>query len=288
MTRFVYLAQPIDLAGPDDNFAAQMLIGDVKDALTKAGIGWFDPASAWRVPAGVAVGREIRQVDTWAQARCDATIAIMPDNVPSAGVPIEVDRACQQYDQPTAILAGTERWALPTNPRRAYFGLDAVAAVDWIRDQPGPAERARKLDQIPIKSLHPEAKLPTKTYPDDAGYDLYVSERTTIPAGQFRDVPCGIAIQIPDGFWAMIVGRSSTLRKRELLVQLGVIDVGYRGELFAAVQSVSQFSRTIEVGERLAQLLLFQNNGAWVAQPSWAAELATHERGSNGFGSSGQ
>lgn len=287
MTRFVYLARPIDLCGPDDQFALDMLAGDVKDALVKAGIGWYDPAAAWRVPAGLAVTNDIRNVDVWAQARCDATIALLPDDIPTAGVPIEIERAYQQYDQPTAILAGVERWALPANPRRAYFKLDAAAAVDWIRVQPAPA-RERRREPLRFKLMHPEGKLPTKTYPDDAGYDLYVSERTIIPAGQSRDVPCGVAVQLPPGYWAMVTGRSSTLRTRGLLVQPGVIDAGWRGELFALLQHIGTGAHTVvEAGDRVAQLLLFHNASMDVAPPTLTTELEPHERGVNGFGSSG-
>jgi dUTP pyrophosphatase len=129
--------------------------------------------------------------------------------------------------------------------------------------------------------------LPTKAYGDDAGFDLYVSEATIIPAGQFCDVPSGVAAQIPARCWGLITGRSSTLRKRGLLVYQGVIDPGYRGELFTGIQNVGAASQAVEVGERLAQLLLFHNASLDVQTPTWVTELDPHERGSNGFGSSG-
>lgn len=282
--RFVYLAQPIDLVS--DSTQLDLLAQDVKYCLTKAGVGWYDPVGAWRVPAGQRVGREVRQVNLWAQGRCDGMVAILPDNIPSAGVPIEVERAMVQWDQPVAILGGTERWALPANGRRAYFGLDAPAAVEWLVDQQTPEIPRR--EPFSVKILSPAGKLPTKTHPDDTGYDLYVSERVTIPAGQFRDVPCGIAIQLPDTNWGMIVGRSSTLRKRGLLVQPGVIDTGWRGELFAAVQHLGGGPPTvIEAGDRIAQLLIFDNTSMRLGPPREVNQLETHTRGTSGFGSSG-
>jgi len=284
--RFVYLAQPIDLVGADDPTQLTWLAQDVKAALVKTGIGWYDPQAAWRTPAGLQVGREVRQVNLWAQGRCEGMIALLPDNVPSAGVPIEIERAMVQWDQPVAILGGTQRWALPPNGRRAYFNLDAVAAVEWLADQQVP--QIPRPDPFSVKLLSPAGKLPTKTHADDAGYDLYVSERVTIPAGQFRDVPCGIAIQLPDRCWGMIVGRSSTIRKRGLLVQPGVIDTGWRGELFAAVQHLGGGPPTvIEAGDRIAQLLIFDNTSMRLGPPQEVNELEAHARGINGFGSSG-
>jgi dUTP pyrophosphatase len=73
----------------------------------------------------------------------------------------------------------------------------------------------------------PQAQMPTQAHLGDAGMDLYVSEAVRIEPGVFVDVECGIRVQLPDGYWARITGRSSTLRRRGLLVSEAVIDGGY-------------------------------------------------------------
>lgn len=285
--RFVYLAQPIDQLGAGTRVAVAHSVAAVKAALVSAAVGWFDPAAAWSVPEGMEVGREIRQVDLWAQARCDAVVAILPDHTSTAGVPIEIERAATQYDQPTAVISFTERWAIPGNDRRRYFDPGAEnAAVRWLVAQP-TADRRRPLEPFRFRQLAPEGKLPTKVYGDDAGFDLYASQPAVVPVGEFRDIPCGIAMQTPYQTWALITGRSSTLRRRGLLVYQGVIDPGYRGELFVAVQNIGRNSQTIEVGERIGQVLLFNNTSMQVGDPRWVDQLDPHERGTNGFGSSG-
>lgn len=132
--------------------------------------------------------------------------------------------------------------------------------------------------------------IPSKAYEDDAGLDLYTyvedSDRNFIGVapGSFVDVPCGISVELPANTFGMITGRSSTLRKRGLLVAQGIIDVGYRGELFAGVWNLSHRWAEIKSGERLAQLLIL---------PTWAIDvvrvdsLSEHPRGTSGFGSTG-
>lgn len=128
---------------------------------------------------------------------------------------------------------------------------------------------------------------PERFHEGDAGFDLICSEKVEVPAGEFRDLDCGLSIELPSDVWAMITGRSSTLRRRGLLVAQGIIDSGYRGPLFAGVWNMNGETVTIERGERLAQL---------IPMPLLAAELrfervgglAESSRGSAGFGSTGK
>lgn len=136
-----------------------------------------------------------------------------------------------------------------------------------------------------VKADHP-AMVPMKAYEDDAGLDMHVSERVVIRPGEFKDVPSGISVQLPEGTWGMIQGRSSTLRKRSLLVNPGVIDVGYRGPLFSGCWNLGKETVILEEGERVAQLILIANVTEMVRVVE-VDELADHPRGSNGFGSSG-
>jgi dUTP pyrophosphatase len=135
-------------------------------------------------------------------------------------------------------------------------------------------------------------KEPTKAHEGDAGFDLYVapsrmrSGRWVVPAGEFMDIDCGISIELPAGVWAMITGRSSTLRKRKLLVAVGIIDQGYRGPLFAGVQNLTRNPIVVEPDERLAQLIPFPLVAATLDLVQ-VEELGDSDRGVRGFGSTG-
>ena len=120
----------------------------------------------------------------------------------------------------------------------------------------------------------------------DAGFDLVVSEPRVVYPGSFVDVPCGVAVAFPEGVWGMITGRSSTLRKRKLMVAQGIIDEGYRGPLFAGVWNLGREKTWILDGDRIAQLVLFRGVAGGVQLERGEVDQET-SRGAAGFGSTG-
>ena len=127
----------------------------------------------------------------------------------------------------------------------------------------------------------------------DVGLDIAVAlppdqrdEGITIYPGDRYLVPTDIRIELPKGYWASIEARSST-SKRSIIVPKGVIDEGYRGELFAQLINVGKEGVTIHHGDRLIQLILHERiiKDFEIIE---ADELSDSERGESGFGSSGQ
>lgn len=130
-----------------------------------------------------------------------------------------------------------------------------------------------------------EPQRPTQAYYGDAGWDLYTSRAIKIPPKAFREVQVDIAAEFPDRTWGLILGRSSASRKHKLKVEPAVIDGGYRGSLHVGVRNTSWRWIKVEVGTRLAQLILLELIPmVWVP----VAELSPSERGTGGFGSSGR
>jgi dUTP pyrophosphatase len=107
-----------------------------------------------------------------------------------------------------------------------------------------------------------------------------------ISPGERYLVPTDIRIEIPKGYWASIEARSST-SKQSLIVPKGVIDEGYRGELFAQIINVGKNAVVIHHGDRLIQLILHERvvKDFEIIEVD---ELSKSERGETGFGSSGQ
>ncbi len=140
-----------------------------------------------------------------------------------------------------------------------------------------------------VKKLHPDAKIPTRAYNGDLGFDLYALEDTTLPAVNENGglpvtlVRTGIAVELPRGWGAFIKDRSSMAVKKRIHTVAGVIDNGYRGEVKVAVVNLSGKIVTIKKGERFAQLVpvpLYDGIAIEVE------ELTDTERGEGGFGSS--
>lgn len=120
----------------------------------------------------------------------------------------------------------------------------------------------------------------------DCGYDLIISKDTVVPPRQSypTDVPCGVSIKIPDGYFGLIINRSSTSRKLGLWVVPGVIDCGYTGELFACVYNMTPEEIKVGKGTRISQCIFLPINTFPLCETN---ELPSTERGTSGFGSSG-
>lgn len=131
------------------------------------------------------------------------------------------------------------------------------------------------------------AKTPYKKHTGDAGWDLYVSRPCDIAPGETVDVHTDIKIDMPPFLYARITGRSSSLRKHGLLVNEGIIDNGYTGELFICVHNMTDKVFHVKRGMRLAQVLFH-----YIEDIRWARvdeiKPAPGKRGNDGFGSTGE
>ena len=60
--------------------------------------------------------------------------------------------------------------------------------------------------------------------------DLHAAEDVDMKAGEFRLIPLGVAIELPEGYEAHVVPRSSTFKNYGLLQanSMGVVDYTYR------------------------------------------------------------
>jgi dUTP pyrophosphatase len=141
--------------------------------------------------------------------------------------------------------------------------------------------------ELRVKFLHPEARLPRRAHPGDAGSDLFSVEEVVIPAGERRDVGTGIALAIPAGFGGFVQPRSGLAFKHGIMLtnSPGLIDAGYRGELRVSLYNSGAEPFTVNVGERVAQLVIQR-----VEEPEFLCvdDLDDTSRGQGGFGSSGR
>ena len=118
-------------------------------------------------------------------------------------------------------------------------------------------------------------------------YDLRTAEEVTMEAGEFRLIPLGVAMELPDGYEAHVVPRSSTYKNYSVIQanHMGVIDNSYCGDddqwMFPAIA----FQDTnIPKGTRICQFRIVEK------QPPVQFETVAHLTGPNrgGFGSTGE
>lgn len=288
-TPFVYLAQPIDFAAPRWNL-------EVSEALRAAELGVYMPNGAFRLPDPVRSGPVISNINRHALTECEALVAVLPDlGTPSFGVPMEIEQA-RSEGKPTYLVGDLRvyqrSWALKgLDPNRFWF--TQAFSVHEARHLAGVINKDRNGVRVRGQQVHPlqvrvdeGGRLPERAYTGDAGYDLYTVGDHLLAPGENYDIPCGISVQLPDTMWAMITGRSSTLRKHNLLVNTNIIDSGYRGPLFAVTRNMGPDPVKVEDGQRIAQLIPFPLTAAQTA-PVQVDALDPSDRGTAGFGSSG-
>lgn len=283
----VYMARPIDLTRLTEEQNKHYLF--VSNALHNRHVVRFEPARAFSVPKLAPLDGTIEGINRRALHEAAALVAFYPE-ANTIGVPMEIEFA-RNRQMPILVVTGVgdRSWALSGLRNARVVPFPTADDIDWLLSQAELFgwEKLGKIGTPMRVQLDDGAQMPTRGYPGDAGFDLYVQEARTIPPGEFVDVPCGCAVQLPDHLWAMITGRSSTLRKHKLMVAQGVIDTGYRGPLFSGVFNLGDEPFEVKKGMRLAQLIPFGN----VAENLRLVEATTldeSERGKLGFGSSGE
>ncbi|MCG8572115.1 MAG: dUTP diphosphatase [Spirochaetes bacterium] len=142
------------------------------------------------------------------------------------------------------------------------------------------------MQNIKVKKLNTNAKLPHKATEHAAGYDLFSAEDVIIRPGEYLLVSTALSLEIPHGFEAQVRPRSGLAIKHGITVfnSPGTIDSDYRGEVKVILINHSQKAFTIEKHMRIAQLVFSQVIPVDLAEVN---ELATTARGSGGFGSTG-
>lgn len=143
--------------------------------------------------------------------------------------------------------------------------------------------------QIYCKKLSDNAILPTSGSEYAAGSDLYacLGKPRYIPAGHTVKIPTGIAMEIPAGCGGFIFARSGLATKDGLRPAncVGVVDSDYRGEVMVAIHNDSLEDRTIDPGQRIAQIVVMPYVDCCFTEVD---NLSDTKRGDGGFGSSGK
>ena len=177
-----------------------------------------------------------------------------------------------------------------------FHGINIVEQLYNIRDQSDEANelflqaitvfQRNRLPSIGFRLKNELAVMPTKRI-IDVGFDLTVISIHSKPTQLTTLYDTGVAVNIPLGYYAELVPRSSLSKTGYMLANsVGIIDPGYTGTLKIPLIKVDPSSPDIQLPSRVAQLIL----KPYVISEAFDAtnhdELETN-RGVGGFGSTG-
>lgn len=152
--------------------------------------------------------------------------------------------------------------------------------------------------QVKIKKLHKDAVVPAYAKNNDAGLDLTATSKEYDEYGN-TVYGIGLAFEIPEGYFGLLVPRSSNAKTDlRLTNSSGILDSGYRGEVMFKYRNDNyaqlrdkyvigrdvSFNNEYEVGDRVGQLIILPYPKIELIE---ADELSDTERGEGGYGSTG-
>ena len=150
------------------------------------------------------------------------------------------------------------------------------------------------MKKIQLKILDPrlgqEIALPAYATHGSAGLDLRacLDQALTLQPGETALIPTGLAIHIDDPHLAAVLLPRSGLGHKHGIVLgnlVGLIDSDYQGQIFISCWNRGNSAFTVEIGERIAQMVFVP---VVQAEFECVADFDESHRGSGGFGHSGR
>jgi dUTP pyrophosphatase len=139
---------------------------------------------------------------------------------------------------------------------------------------------------IKFKQLSQQATIPTRGSDYSAGLDLaYCGPDFELFPGDFHTFGTGVACAIPEGFYGQIAPRSGLAIRHGIDTLAGVIDSDYRGELGVVLVNHGHRPWKVHNGMRIAQMIV---KPVLLSDAVWVNDLDETDRGTGGFGSTGE
>ncbi len=139
---------------------------------------------------------------------------------------------------------------------------------------------------VNIKKVDTTLPLPAYATAGSVGFDLICREHTEVAPSTLARIPSNLIVETPPGYMLLLTMRSSTAKRKGLLIPngVGVIDQDYCGEGDELMVSVYNFrDKAVSVfrGERIAQGIFVP-----IVRVTWN-EVEHMGYGRGGFGSTG-
>lgn len=155
---------------------------------------------------------------------------------------------------------------------------------------------------VKFKRLTTDAVVPTVSTRGSAGMDIASRVYVVVPPKEWVTIPTGIAMEIPGDCYARIAPRSGLAYHYGLMINAGVIDSDYRGEVKVIMYNPGTTAYHVAPGDKIAQLIferIYAPSNLFVvvdesgqeqepgteSRASAESALSPSERGDQGFGS---
>ena len=126
-----------------------------------------------------------------------------------------------------------------------------------------------------------ESTVPEKGTPESACYDVTTQNTEVIPAHGITMVPLNLKMQIPPGYFMLLLSRSG-LATKGITTIAGVVDSDYRGPVYAVLANSTDTDFVLKKGQRCTQGLFLPTHYVEFKKVN---ELQTTARNDAGFGS---
>ncbi len=138
--------------------------------------------------------------------------------------------------------------------------------------------------EIELQLINDNATIPSRKHDSDIGYDISASMDVLIPSKEVQLINTGIAINLPNQCAGFVLPRSGLASKHKitLINSPGLVDPGYTGELMVPLVNHGSSDYQINIGDRIAQLVLINTNSV---EFKIVKNLPDTDRSAGGFGS---
>lgn len=128
------------------------------------------------------------------------------------------------------------------------------------------------------------AYLPTRAHETDAGLDIYTPVRIVLRPKDSVFIDSGVHAEIPSGYVGLLTSKSGIMRYDDVTTE-GTIDAGYSGSIGVKMFNYGDRLLIFKPGDKITQLVVVP---CLIDEPELVDEIASGDRGENGFGSTGK
>ncbi|KAG6537843.1 hypothetical protein ZIOFF_002945 [Zingiber officinale] len=184
------------------------------------------------------------------------------------------------YLNKTLKLKKTE--VIPPYHKEERVIQELLDYTSYLRSILSKAPQQEEYHILKVKCLTSTAKIPVRRTKGAAGYDLFLDEEVHILPQQQYMAKTGISLEFTDGYYARIAPRSGTALRLNYLINAGVIDSDFRGEVCVVIYNFSSITLSLAHGSSVAQLIFEKIMASPVIE---VTNLENTERGEGAFGS---